>query len=118
VGSEEASASEPSMKCRNALTDVETGGGRFSRDKYGSNPEKLPARHPAFRRREFGSGSCMERENLSSRCEGRRPSGNNRKDQSTDAGHRDGAVCSRAEGAVMGLDRRDCVVQPWPRANW
>ena len=34
----EASASEPSMKCRNALTDVETGGGRFLRDKRRSGP--------------------------------------------------------------------------------
>jgi hypothetical protein len=24
----------------------------------------------------------------------------------------------RVEGSVMGLDRRDCVVQPRPRANW
>src|SRR3984893_9943557 len=42
----------------------------------------------------------MERENLSSRCKGRRPSGKIRKDQSTDAGHRGGAVCSRDEGSV------------------
>ena len=56
----------------------------------------------------------MERENLSSRCKGRRPSGKIRKDQSTNAGHRDGAVRSRDEGAVMALDRRDCVVQPRP----
>jgi hypothetical protein len=60
----------------------------------------------------------MERENLSSRCEGRRPSGKIREDQSTDAGHRDGVVCSREEGSVMGLDRRDHVVQPQLRANW
>src|ERR1700735_2301476 len=32
---------------------------------------KLPARHPAFRRREARSGSGMERESLSSRCKGR-----------------------------------------------
>src|SRR5437016_6940423 len=56
----------------------------------------------------------MERENLSFRCEGRSPSGRNRKDQSTNAGHRGGAVRSRGEGPVMGLDRRDCVVQPRP----
>jgi hypothetical protein len=42
VGSEEASESEPSMKCRNALDDVETGGGRFSRDKHGSGPGSCP----------------------------------------------------------------------------
>jgi hypothetical protein len=105
------------MKCRNALTDAETGGGRFFRDKHGSDPGELPARHPAFRRREVGSGSCMERENLSSRCKGRSPSGKIREDQSTDAGHRGGVVRSRVEGSVMGLDRRDRVVQLRPRAN-
>ena len=30
------------MKCRNALDDVETGGGRFSRDKHGSGPGGCP----------------------------------------------------------------------------
>jgi hypothetical protein len=30
------------MKCRNALGDVETGGGRFSRDRHGSGPESCP----------------------------------------------------------------------------
>jgi hypothetical protein len=105
------------MKCRKALTDAETGGGRFFRDKHGSDPGELPARHPAFRRREVGSGSCMERENLSSRCKGRSPSGKIREDQSTDAGHRGGVVRSREEGSVMGLDRRDRVVQLRPRAN-
>jgi len=49
---------------------------------------------------------------------GEAQAGSPRKSQSTDAGHRGGAVCSRAEGSVMGLDRRDCVVQPRPRANW
>src|SRR3982074_2844578 len=68
-------------------------------------------------RREVGSGSCMERETLSSRCKGRRPSGKIRKDQSTDAGHRGGAVCSRDEGSVMGLDRRDRVVQPMAQSQ-
>ena len=42
VGSGEASESKPLMKCRNALDDVETGGGRFSRDKHGSRPESCP----------------------------------------------------------------------------
>jgi hypothetical protein len=30
------------MKCRNALTDVKTGGGRFLRDQCGSSPESRP----------------------------------------------------------------------------
>src|ERR1700745_638079 len=77
----------------------------------------LPKRHPACRRREAHPGSCTERENLSLRCQGRRPSGAHRKDQSTEAGHRGGAARSREEGSVMELDRRGCVVQPRLRAN-
>src|SRR5215469_4952687 len=76
-----------------------------------------PERHPACRRREAQPGSCTERENLSLRCQGRRPSGAHRKDQSTEAEHRGGAARSRDEGSVMELDRRGCVVQPRPRAN-
>ena len=34
------------------------------------------------------------------------------KGQSTDVEHRDGAVRSREEGSVMGLDRRDCGNPP------
>jgi hypothetical protein len=78
---------------------------------------RLPERHPACRRREAQPGSCMERENLCSDAKGEIASGSNREDQSTDAGHRDGAVRSRDEGPVMGLDRRGCVVQPRPWAN-
>src|SRR5215471_3789503 len=70
----------------------------------------LPKRHPACRRREAQPGSCTERENLSLRCQGRRPSGAHRKDQSTKAEHRGGAARSRDEGSVMELDRRGCVV--------
>src|SRR5207302_2174398 len=51
------------------------------------------------------------------RCQGRRPSGSHRKDQSTEAGHRGGAARNRDEGSVMGLDRRGCVVQPSSLAN-
>src|SRR6266496_176373 len=78
---------------------------------------RLPERHPACRRREAQPGSCTERENLSLRCQGRRPSGAHRKDQSTEAEHKGGAARSRDEGSVMGLDRRGCVVQPRLRAN-
>src|SRR5215472_4380911 len=59
----------------------------------------------------------MERENLSLRCQGRRPRGAHRKDQSTEAEHRGGAARSRDEGSVMELDQRGCVVHPRPRAN-
>jgi len=39
------------------------------------------------------------------------------KGERTDAGHRDGAVRSREEGSVMGLDRRGCVVQLYRGVN-
>lgn len=38
-------------------------------------------------------------------------------DQSTDAGHRDGAGCTRVEGPVMGLDRRASIVQRFLSGN-
>src|ERR1700739_2017575 len=92
-------------------------GGAPSSGISSGEPCSLPARHPACRRREAQPGSCTERENLSLRCQGRRPSGANRKDQSTEAEHRGGAARSRDEGSVMWLDRRGCVVQPKPRTN-
>jgi hypothetical protein len=39
------------------------------------------------------------------------------KGESTDAGHRGGAVRSRGEGSVMELDRRGCVVQLYLQVN-
>src|SRR5262245_30721985 len=43
--------------------------------------------------------------------------GNPHERESTEAGHKGGGVCSRAEGPVMGLDRRDAIVQGYPGAN-
>src|SRR6202171_6449679 len=82
----------------------------------------LPERHPACRRREARPGFRMERENL---ClvtppgvKGQAASGSNREGESTEAGRRGGAARSSVEGPVMGLERRGCVVRPWPLANW
>ena len=72
----------------------------------------VPSWRPAYRRREHGTGFDEEQENLSSRCEGSSASGGHHERQSTDAGHRGRGVRSRAEGSVMGLDRRGTVVQP------
>src|SRR5258707_1505325 len=81
-----------------------------------------PERHPACRRREAPPGFRMERENL---ClvtppgvKGEAASGSNREGESTDAERRGGAARSSEEGPVMGLERRGCVVRPWPLANW
>jgi len=49
---------------------------------------------------------------------GQAASGSNREGESTEARRRDGAARSSVEGPVMGLERRGCVVRPWPLANW
>ena len=77
----------------------------------------VPTWHPAYRRREAGSGFGEERENLSSRCEGSSASGGHHERQSTEAGHRGRGVRSRGEGSVMELDRRGTVVRPLLRAQ-
>ena len=48
---------------------------------------------------------------------GQAASGANRKGESTEAQGRGGAARSGVESSVMGLERRGCVVQPWPLAN-
>ena len=48
---------------------------------------------------------------------GQAASGSNREGESTEAGRRGGAARSSEEGPVMGLERRGCVVRPWPLAN-
>ena len=118
-----ANESEPQMKCRNALDDIESGECSFPvMSLVGAC--LLTRWCPACMRRERGSGSCMERGNLSSRgtvsqwsvtCgwsdKGRTPSGRNREDKSTYAGHRGGPSGSSVEGPVMGLERSGRAVQ-------
>ena len=76
-----------------------------------------PERRPAFRRHDAQSGFRMERENLHDDVKGEATSGSDRKGESTDASCRGGVARSSDEGAVMGLERRGCVVQPRPQAN-
>src|SRR6202030_4684189 len=54
---------------------------------------RLPKRHPACRRREAQSGSCMERENLAGDVKGKGASGSNHEAESTDAPERGGLPC-------------------------
>jgi hypothetical protein len=49
---------------------------------------------------------------------GQAASGSNREGESTEAERRGGAARSSIEGSVMALERRGCVVRPWPLANW
>src|ERR1700716_814296 len=66
---------------------------------------RLPKRHPACRRREAQSGSCMERENLAGDVKGKGASGSNREAESTDAPERGGLPCSSVEAGVMLVER-------------
>jgi hypothetical protein len=118
VRSGETSASEPLMTCRNSQDGVETGGkvvasGRRSggalepgpsgtRLGGGVNPDQALLRN---------AGTCRPD------AKGEAQAGGPRKSQSTDAGHRGGAVRSRGEGPVMGLDRRDCGILLRQAAN-
>ena len=70
---------------------------------------RLPKRHPACRRREAQSGSCMERENLAGDAKGKGASGSNREAESTDAPERGGLPCSSDEAGVMLVERRGRV---------
>ena len=54
----------------------------------------------------WNAGTCR------SNVKGEAQVGNPCKGKSTDVEHRDGAVRSREEGPVMGLDRRDCGNSP------
>src|SRR6202521_5076526 len=58
---------------------------------------RRPMRHPACRRREAQSGSCMERENLAGDAKGKGASGSNREAESTDAPERGGLPRSSDE---------------------
>ena len=71
---------------------------------------RLPARHPACRRREAQSGSCAERENLAGDAKGKGASGSNREAESTDAPERGGLPCNSDEAGVMPVERRGQVI--------
>ena len=62
-------------------------------------------------------GFIEERENLSSRCQGRTVSGYNRKRQRTDARHRGGASRSSDECSVIEQERRRCLNQFYNSVN-
>src|ERR1700692_2769788 len=71
---------------------------------------RRPKRHPACRRREAQSGSCMERENLAGDAKGKGASGSNREAESTDAPERGGLPRSSDEAGVMLVERRGRVI--------
>ena len=74
VGAGKTNASEPLRKCRNSRSMSKPGSGGCPGISAG-DACLLPARHPALRRREPGTGSYTEPWNLSPRWQGRSPSG-------------------------------------------
>ncbi len=66
VGTEKANVSEPLLKCRKRIDDIETGVQLLPRDEPGVTC-LLPWWCPAQRWRELGSGAGVERGNASPR---------------------------------------------------
>jgi hypothetical protein len=105
------------MKCRKRMDDVETGGMSLTRDKPRGSPDWRPGgiRHEG--------GVTLHRalaRNVGSwrpDAKGEVQAGGPREDESTEAGHRDGATRSRDKGSVIELNRRGCVVQLWSEVN-
>ena len=97
------------MKCRNALTDVETGRGRFLRDKHGNRPGSCPRgiRHLGGAKPDQALVWNVRTCRLDAK--GDVQAAKSARTRGPDAGHRDGVVCSREEGSVMGLDRKRCT---------
>ena len=101
------------MTCRNSQDDVETGGkvvapGMSSGGGLESGPSgiRLGGGVNPEQALLWNAGTCRSAD------KGEAQAGDPCKGKSTDAEHRDGAVRSRDEGSVTGLDRRDCGNPP------
>lgn len=106
----EMNASELPMTCRNEpLGDVESAPGK-QRVTSPAGIWLLAGWHPAYRQHERNTGSCAERGNLSSRCQGSGAEQRHCERLSTDAGHRGRWPRSSDEVPVMGAERRGPVV--------
>lgn len=114
VRSEESNESEPPMKCRKRRNDVKTGGESLLRDQSGGSlltAQMASGMKAARTRTRLLCGTWepvtpMPRE----KRKGKPP-----ECESTDAGYRDGAIRSSAEGLVMRLERRGCPIRPGTR---
>jgi hypothetical protein len=105
------------MTCRKRIDDVETGEKSLTRDKSGGRPDCCPddIRHEGGVKLSWALawnvGTCapMRREKFEWEAPIRM--------RVPRREHRGGATRIRAEGSVMGPDRRGCVVQLWPGVN-
>jgi hypothetical protein len=118
-----ANVSEPRMKCRNALDDIETKLCLLAWDEPGGclligqvvsgmNAARAWVRlfHGTWEPVVLRDGQLVVFD-LRLAGYGRIPSGRNREGKSTDAGHRGGSSGSSDEGSVMGLERSGRAVQ-------
>ena len=110
--------SEPLMACRNSQDGVETGGKVVASGislggalKPGPSDTRLGGGVNPDQALSWNAGTCRPD------VKGEAQAGSPREGESTDAGHRGGAVRSRGEGPVMGLDRRDCGILLRQAAN-
>ena len=105
------------MTCRKRMDDVKTRGVSLLWDKPGGCPDfgLGGIRHgggvTSVQARVRNLGTCR------SDAKGEVQVGSPHEDERTEAGHGGGAVRSRDEGSVMGLDRRGCLIRPDPWVN-
>jgi hypothetical protein len=93
-----------------SLFDVKTREFRCS----GINPPGiwvLGGWRPALRWREFLLGVSVESQEPVALMAREKSQGQSSEDESTNATHRGGALCSSYEIAVMAMERRECVVR-------
>jgi hypothetical protein len=117
VWPDKASESKPLMTCRKWYTDVETGKMVYSRDEVGGRSDCWPTgiRHGGGARSRQAQAwnvrtlAAMRREKLKQAVPARARVPIRRS--------RGGAIRSSEEGAVMALERRDCVVQLYSETN-
>jgi hypothetical protein len=110
----ESNASEPLMTCRKRRNDVKTEGESLPREESGGNLSTAQAASGMKAARTRSRLLCGTWEPVTPMLreprKGKPPEG-----VSTEAGYRDGATCSSAEGPVMGLERRGCPIRPETR---
>jgi retron-type reverse transcriptase len=107
----ESNASEPLMTCRKCRNGVKTGGESLLREQSGGDLFTAQAASGMKAARTRSRLLCGTWEPVTPMPREERK-GKSPKRASTDAGYRDGATCSSAEGPVMGLERRGCPIRP------
>ena len=115
--SRETSESEPSMKSRNRIVSVRTGGGGRPGISLGGDLKPGPGGTRLEGGVTLDQALAWNGRTCRPDAKGDGRAGDPRQAQSTDAGPRGRTARRREEGSVMELDQRGCSVPPRPRAN-